>query len=93
MSICSFAYLSLSSAYSYAAQALELDERSAEVHKWYGILVGAKGEFLSTKERIHNGKLFKIHIDRALQIKPHDATLHHLLGRFCYEVCFEDCRI
>lgn len=73
-------------AYSYAAQALELDERSAEVHKWYGILVGAKGEFLSTKERIHNGKLFKIHIDRALQIKPHDATLHHLLGRFCYEV-------
>lgn len=73
-------------AYSHAARALELDERSAEVHKWYGILAGAKGEFLSTKERIHNGQLFKLHIDRALEIKPRDATLHHLLGRFCYEV-------
>lgn len=73
-------------AYNYAAQALQLDEESADVHKWYGILVGAKGEFLSVKERIHNGKLFKAHIDQALKIKPKDATLHHLLGRFCYEV-------
>lgn len=73
-------------AYDYAAQALQLDEESADVHKWFGILAGAKGEFLSVKERIHNGKLFKTHIDQALQIKPKDATLHHLLGRFCYEV-------
>lgn len=79
--------LSPCAAYSHAARALELDECSAEVHKWYGILAGAKGEFLSTKERIHNGQLFKLHIDRALEIKPRDATLHHLLGRFCYEVC------
>ncbi|XP_050733017.1 regulator of microtubule dynamics protein 1-like isoform X2 [Eriocheir sinensis] len=73
-------------AYDYAAQALELDEESAEVHKWYGILVGAKGEFLNVKERILNGTLFKVHIDKALEIKPKDSTLHHLLGRFCYEV-------
>lgn len=77
---------SVSAAYNYASQALELDDESAEVHKWYGILVGAKGEFLSVKERILNGTLFKAHIDKALEIKPKDSTLHHLLGRFCYEV-------
>lgn len=85
--ICSLSLMtSVFAAYNYAAQALQLDQESAEVHKWYGILVGAKGEFLGVKERIHNGTLFKVHIDKALEIKPKDSTLHHLLGRFCYEV-------
>lgn len=85
--ICNLPLLvSIFSAYDYAAKALELDDENANVHKWYGILAGAKGEFLSIKERIQNGKLFKLHIDKALQLKPKDATLHHLLGRFCYEV-------
>lgn len=47
---------------------------------------GARGEFLGTSERIASGRVFKKHIDEALAISPNDATLHHLLGRFCYEV-------
>lgn len=73
-------------AYEYAAQALELNKNSAETHKWYAILAGERGGFLGMKERVKSGNIFKEHIDRALDLKPQDATLHHLLGRFCFEV-------
>ncbi|XP_045601198.1 regulator of microtubule dynamics protein 1 [Procambarus clarkii] len=73
-------------AYNYAAKALELDENNAEIHKWYAILAGARGEYLGITERVKSGNIFKNHIDRALELKPKDSTLHHLLGRFCFEV-------
>ena len=73
-------------AFDYAARSLALNDNSSDAHKWYAIISGARGEYLSTKERIEGGRLFKKHIDTALQLSPNDATLHHLLGRFCYEV-------
>ncbi|XP_042238883.1 regulator of microtubule dynamics protein 1-like isoform X1 [Homarus americanus] len=73
-------------AFGYAAKALDLDKENAEIHKWYAILAGARGEFLGIRERVKSGTIFKKHIDRALQLKAKDSTLHHLLGRFCYEV-------
>lgn len=56
------------------------------LYKWYAILVGVYGEFLPISERIKNGYRFKEHIMKALEIRPDDADLHHLLGRFRYEV-------
>merc|ERR1711962_1198978 len=73
-------------AFEYIEQALALDENSADIHKWYAILSGARGEYLGVKERVKSGTVFKHHIDLALALQPEDATLHHLLGRFCYEV-------
>ncbi|XP_064122679.1 regulator of microtubule dynamics protein 1-like isoform X1 [Macrobrachium nipponense] len=73
-------------AYDYAARALKLNEEHPEIHKWYAILSGARGEFLGIKERVQSGNVFKEHIDRALDLNPDDSTLHHLLGRFCFEV-------
>ncbi|KAK8721339.1 hypothetical protein OTU49_012830 [Cherax quadricarinatus] len=73
-------------AYRHAAQALDLDKNNAEIHKWYAILAGARGEFLGITERVKSGNIFKKHIDHALELKPKDSTLHHLLGRFCFEV-------
>ncbi|CAL4061932.1 unnamed protein product, partial [Meganyctiphanes norvegica] len=73
-------------AYEHIEKALPLDGNSADIHKWYAILAGARGEYLGVKERVKTGTVFKHHIDLALQLQPQDATLHHLLGRFCYEV-------
>ncbi|XP_011871321.1 PREDICTED: regulator of microtubule dynamics protein 1-like [Vollenhovia emeryi] len=63
-----------------------LDVANADLHKWCAILVGVNGDFLPTAERIKNGYRFKEHVMRALEIRPNDADLHHLLGRFRYEV-------
>lgn len=41
---------------------------------------------MSTREKICDGHLFKKHLDAALAINPKDASLHHMLGRFDYEV-------
>ena len=65
---------------------MDIDDEKSEVHKWFAITLGSKGEYLSVKEKIADGFLFKQHLDRALQLAPEDATIHHLMGRFCYEV-------
>ena len=75
-------------AFDYAKIALSINDKSADVHKWYAILCGERGEFLGIKERVASGQVFKEHIDIALQICPNDSTLHHLLGRFCFEVAY-----
>uniref|UniRef100_A0A6A7G4G1 Regulator of microtubule dynamics protein 1-like n=1 Tax=Hirondellea gigas TaxID=1518452 RepID=A0A6A7G4G1_9CRUS len=73
-------------AYVFAERALTVNDSSPDTHKWFAILSGARGEYLGTKERIASGREFKKHIDAALSYSPNDATLHHLLGRFCYEI-------
>ena len=44
------------------------------------------GDFLTAKEKIQNGYLFQKHLATALEGKPDDSSLYHLLGRFKYEV-------
>jgi len=68
------------------AKALELDNENSEVHKWYAISLGSRGEFSGVKEKILDGFEFKSHIDTAARLAPRDYVTHHLLGRFCYEV-------
>lgn len=72
--------------FHYAERALELDDSHAEAHKWFAVTVGTRGEFLGTRERIEGGFVFKQHVDKALALRPNDPSLHHLLGRFKYEV-------
>ncbi|XP_011701521.1 PREDICTED: regulator of microtubule dynamics protein 2-like [Wasmannia auropunctata] len=59
---------------------------NADLHKWCAILVGVNGDFLPIADKIKNGFRFKEHVINALEICPSDADLHHLLGRFRYEV-------
>jgi len=68
------------------AKALEKDNTNPEVHKWYAIALGSRGEFSGVKEKILDGFEFKKHIDTAARLAPRDYVTHHLLGRFCYEV-------
>ena len=41
---------------------------------------------MKTKDKIVDGYHFANYIDKALKIRPEDSTIHHLLGRFKYEV-------
>lgn len=59
---------------------------NADLYKWCAILIGLKGDFLPLAEKIQNGYVFKEYIIKGLEIHPDDSTLHHLLGRFRYEV-------
>ncbi|XP_049839556.1 regulator of microtubule dynamics protein 3-like [Schistocerca gregaria] len=70
----------------HAERAVKLNPSSYEAHKWYAISVGTRGQLSGLKERISDGILFKKHIDEALKLKPNDGSLHHLLGRFNFEV-------
>lgn len=73
-------------AVDYAKRSLNADERNAEAHKWLAISLGSLGDYLGVSEKIKNGVLFKEHLDIAISINPTDPILHHLLGRFSYEV-------
>uniref|UniRef100_V5I9V0 Regulator of microtubule dynamics protein 1 n=1 Tax=Anoplophora glabripennis TaxID=217634 RepID=V5I9V0_ANOGL len=68
------------------ATALDLKSDSAEIHKWYAILIGSRSDFVSLQEKISDGHLFKKHVDEAIALNPQDPALHHMLGRFDYEV-------
>ncbi|XP_015184498.1 PREDICTED: regulator of microtubule dynamics protein 1-like [Polistes dominula] len=63
-----------------------IDVEDADLHKWYAILIGTHGEYLPTAEKIKNGTVFKNHVMIALKIRPKDPSLHHLLGRFQFEL-------
>jgi len=41
---------------------------------------------VGTKERIQFGHEFKKHSDIAVAIEPNDMLMHHMYGRWCYEV-------
>lgn len=71
---------------NYAEECLKVAPRSSDAHKWYAICVGARSQNLSRKEKVKDGLVFKKHVEEALEITPEDATLHHLLGRFKFEV-------
>ncbi|XP_022901059.1 regulator of microtubule dynamics protein 3-like [Onthophagus taurus] len=67
-------------------RALNFEPNNPEVHKLYAILVGLRSDFEPTKQRIADGFLFKQHVDIAIKLNPTDASLHHMLGRFKYEI-------
>lgn len=70
----------------YAEKAVGLDPQNPDCHKWYAIAIGSISDYVQTKEKIENGAAFKKHIDLALELKPEDPTLYHLLGRWSGEV-------
>ena len=44
------------------------------------------GPFQSVSEKIKGGYLFKEHIEKAINLRPSESTLYHLLGRWSFEV-------
>ncbi|XP_026869925.2 regulator of microtubule dynamics protein 2 [Electrophorus electricus] len=68
------------------AQAISLNPLCAESHQWYAILCGLLSEYESVQNKIKNGYLFKDHLDKAIELNPHDPLSYYLMGRWCYAV-------
>lgn len=60
--------------------------QNADLHKWFAILIGKQGDSSPMTEKIRSGYRFHNHVTIALKLSPTDPQLHHLLGRFQYEV-------
>ncbi|XP_033127762.1 regulator of microtubule dynamics protein 3-like [Anneissia japonica] len=69
-----------------AKKALTYDNKSADAHKWFALLIGSLADFETTAQKIANGFLFKEHILKAIELRPTEAYLYNFYGRWCYEV-------
>jgi len=77
----------------YLLQAEEFCKRSiaknpdsVDAHKWMAMILGKVSDFVSTKERIEKGKEIQKHLEVAIKLKPDEAYLYHVYGRWCLEV-------
>lgn len=66
--------------------ALGLSPELANVHKWLAILLGSRTKYQPLKQKILDGLSLKQHVDAAIRLSPLDEVLHHMLGRFCYDM-------
>lgn len=67
-------------------QAYKLDQKDFAIPKWFGILLGSMGEFISTKEKIGNAYKIKEFFEKSIELKADDATTYHALGTWCWNV-------
>uniref|UniRef100_UPI0037E87460 regulator of microtubule dynamics protein 2 n=1 Tax=Semicossyphus pulcher TaxID=241346 RepID=UPI0037E87460 len=67
-------------------EAVSLNPTCAESHQWYAIMCGIMAEYDTVQNKIKNGYIFKDHLDKAIELKPHDPMSYYLLGRWCYAV-------
>jgi hypothetical protein len=44
------------------------------------------GDFVDTSTKVANAHKFRKHAEEALRLAPNDSTVHHMLGRWCFEV-------
>lgn len=67
-------------------RAIDKNPSIFDAHKWMAMILGKVSDFVSTKERIEKGKAIKKHLELALELKPDEAYLYHVFGRWCLEV-------
>lgn len=69
-------------ALEYAEKAISNEPVSGSfgAHKWYAIIINYVGELEGTKSQIKRSYDMKVHLERALEINPLDATTWHILG-------------
>lgn len=67
-------------------KAIAKNPHSVDAHKWMAMILGKVSDFVSTKERIEKGKEIQKHLEVAIKLKPDEAYLYHVYGRWCLEV-------
>ncbi|XP_012224273.1 regulator of microtubule dynamics protein 1-like [Linepithema humile] len=72
--------------YDLISIALDIQEDHYAVHKWLSIFLNRKTAFEGTKAQIKEIYNVKIHLLRASELNPTDATTLYMLGCWCYEV-------
>jgi len=68
------------------ARAEEGDAESALCHKWVGILLGALGTYLPTKEKVANSFRIRDALQTAAEMRPADGSVQLALGEWCFKV-------
>lgn len=69
----------------FAYLSLEI-KPSSSAHKWVAIMADKVGQVTDRKTRIENSKIFLEHTKAAIALNSEDPTLHHMLGRFQFEI-------
>lgn len=64
--------------------ALKINDQDFAVHKWFAILLDAKGELDGIKARVSQLETVKQHMIKAVELNPDDPTSWHLLGNFAF---------
>eukprot|EP00736_Rhodelphis_marinus_P010224 Rmarinus@m.1311 len=70
-----------------AQSAVAANERSAPAQKWLALTISATNEFVTIREKLRNSRVFRKHVEIAIALDPTDPVSHHLLARWCFEVC------
>ncbi len=70
----------------FAKKAVAANEKSADAHSWFSILIGKVGLLQGTEAKIKNSYLVKQHAMRAIELDPKDDTNYHIMGRWHYEL-------
>ncbi|CAF98796.1 unnamed protein product [Tetraodon nigroviridis] len=71
-------------AFEYAKKALEKNQESFAVHKWYAICLSDVGDYEGVKVKIGNSYIIRDHLETALKLNPKDATSLYILGYWCF---------
>ena len=78
--------LSLQQIRSAKASMPESAAADGRIYRWSGIILSAQGQFMSTSDYIKNAFDIRDDFAHAVQVNPSDASAHHLLGRWHYDV-------
>ncbi|XP_072032343.1 regulator of microtubule dynamics protein 1-like isoform X1 [Amphiura filiformis] len=71
---------------SFGEQACMLDDNSADAHKWFALLTGAKLLYEPNAEKIKLSYVYKDHMVKAIEMRPTEPFLYNFYGRYIYEV-------
>ncbi|XP_055342145.1 regulator of microtubule dynamics protein 3-like [Paramacrobiotus metropolitanus] len=70
----------------YADAARKLNNSHPDVLKWCALTTGGLARYAETTQKINYGLATRDLLQQALDLRPNDASLHHILGRWNYEI-------
>lgn len=70
----------------HATAALAAGPRNFAAHKWYGAMLGSTAKLEGKKAQIETAEAVRQHFEMAIELNPNDATTHHLLGLWHFNV-------
>lgn len=70
----------------YADAAKRLYPSHPDVLKWCALSTGGLARYGDTTQKINYGLATRTLLQSAMDLRPNDASLHHILGRWNYEI-------
>ena len=67
-------------AFEQAKLALNEGNHISAVHKWYGVVLNERSQYISTEEQIRSAFEVLDHFEEAVRLNPQDPNTYYLLG-------------